>query len=198
MRRDRRPQAERLLSAGISAFVLGMAVCIAIEPAGLRLDFGISYYGTRLATVAPFSAGILGFALAGWLSARAIADQAPDLVTWSLQAFSVLLVGVVLTPYSAGPLFDAAHTWIGSIAFVIALGETVFIVVDASWRADAVVLLCVMLVAGWLCAHWVPMRHGWLIEAQFVYLGCWAIALTGYLRRLGVTVLELGAATTSG
>lgn len=168
----------RLLLLGAGAFLASIVVCIALDPDGLRLDFGLSYYGTRWSTVIPFALGSLAVAVSLWLAAGHSADVAPPLLRRSLQVFAVLLVGVIATPYNAGSLVDVAHTVIGAAAFVIALGQTAWITWRTRWRVDNVLALVVLVVAGVLCALWVPSRHGWLIEAQLVYLVCWLRTIT--------------------
>ena len=62
--------ARQRFLAGSLAFALGLFVCVVIKPDGLRLDFGISYYGNFAVTVVPYTIGLIATAIALWSSAR--------------------------------------------------------------------------------------------------------------------------------
>lgn len=115
-----------LVATGQACFLTMMASCLAIEPSEIALKRGLSFYGTHLSTVVPYS---LGFALCVGLTAAGIrrlspVDASATRLRVGLAALSGMMALIPLTPYSIDLVFDYLHIGITSIVFTsgLALG----------------------------------------------------------------------------
>ena len=175
------------LLIGIWLFAAAITLCVLLQPQGLRLDFGLSYYGSQPLTVLPFALGVGGGALLLWSSAG---FELPGFLRRTMRLFAICLVGVLLTPYRAGPVFDDLHTAIGSLAFLLALLQVAWIAARYRPRGVHLLDLALQLVAGVACALWVPTKTGYLLEAQLVFLAAWANSMLRIVDRPAAAAAE--------
>lgn len=112
-----------LLLCGQLCFLVMMMCCLAIEPSALALKRGLSYCGTHVGTVVPYS---LGFALCVSLTAAAVArirggSKSLRRLRVALGAIAALLAAIPLTPYSLDLVFDWLHIGLTTALFALAL-----------------------------------------------------------------------------
>lgn len=148
---------------------LGLLVCIFIKPEGLAANTGISYYGTFLKTVLPYTAGILGGSYYSYRFAQSIHGQSLALVRNSMIAISILSIGIVITPYSINSFLDWAHTTFGTFIFVLELIISAWITVKAKFSSSMVTLWLIELICGIAAAIYTPPPHGFLIQSQILF-----------------------------
>lgn len=149
--------------------VVGLGVCIALKPAGLAANDGVSYYGTFGATFAPFALAILGPAVCALLIARQTTK--PDLwpLRFSLIFFALLAAIITFTPYTVSTFMDWTHTIAGSLLFALQLALSFWLAAKLHWEVWTLLLACLELTAGIVCAVYVLPAHGFLIQAQIVF-----------------------------
>ena len=152
-----------------------LVIAILVRPSGLVANSGVSYYGIYLGTVVPYSIALLGAAFATWRSASELAE--PNWVTRGLKLMSICLVGIVLTPYSFGVIFDRTHTSLGALLFIVQLVVSGRIAFQLDGRVANIVLWLVELGAGIVSALYVFPSHGYLIESQIVFQVAFAAIL---------------------
>lgn len=159
----------------------GMLPCVALRPAGLGANDGISYYGIHPLTVAPYAVAIGGSALFTRRALRALAPglPAPAYVARMADGLALMSGGVVLTPYSANALFDWAHTLLGTVVFFCQLVLAVQLLAWSGGDGWIAWLLAAQFTAGVIAAIYVLPEDGFLIQAQLGF----QLAFGGLLAR---------------
>lgn len=145
----------------------GMTACVLVRPYGLRVNDGMSYYGTFKSTVLPYGIALLS---ATWLLA-AISRRNhhyPGWIRWAFEGFSILIVGILLTPYTLGTLLNVIHTTLGSILFAGQLVTTGALALQRKQRTLSIIWLLELL-AGIMCAVYVLPAKGYLFEWQLAF-----------------------------
>lgn len=146
----------------------GLLVCIALLPAGLHTNDGISYYGIFERTLIPYTLALGGAAYFAWLAADKLTRPELRYVRFSLFLYTLLVVGIMLTPYSLGRWFDYLHTTFGSALFSLQLLLSFWLV----WRLRtwwAWALAVVELVAGIFSAAYLSPKTGLLLQSQLLF-----------------------------
>jgi lipid-A-disaccharide synthase-like uncharacterized protein len=157
----------------------GVLGCVVLLPGGLSANNGISYYGVHLLTVPVLAVALLsaaGYTRRG-LRLLAPVTPGPDFLRRSADAFAVLLVGILLTPYTVGMVMDWTHRGIGSALFVLQLVLGARLV---GWTRDAVAAAFwgVQLLGGVASAVYVLRAQGYELETQTLFqLGFGALVL---------------------
>lgn len=146
---------------------LWLGIAALVRPAGLWTNSGVSYYGTFLATVAPYTIALLGVAYWNW-RASAQLTSLMWLGRW-LRVISICLIGIVITPYTLGRIFDDTHTTLGAILFMIQLIVSGWIAFRTHRRLTTIGLWSIELAAGIVSAIYVYRPDGYLIESQIVF-----------------------------
>lgn len=129
-RSPRAARAVRYVTYSQIAFFGMVAICIVLIPRPATGNLGLSFYGTRHATVVLYTAGLL---LSGYFLIKAAHALPQDtrtlrLVTEALLALGILVVGVCLTPYSLDMLFDRAHIATSTVLFLVELWLAIWLV----------------------------------------------------------------------
>jgi hypothetical protein len=156
---------------------IGMLFCIVIKPKGLAANSGISYYGTFLKTVVPYTAGILGSAYFSYRLARTLRSSSLALAQSILVVISILSIGIVLTPYSINAILNWAHTILGSIIFVLQLVLSGWIIKNLNFNSSMLILWLLEIGCGILAAIYIRPPHGFLIQSQLLFQLLFAIIL---------------------
>jgi hypothetical protein len=160
-----------VLGATLAVFLCSMAVCGALDPTGLSINEGSSYYGTRLATAPPY-------AIAMWTIALGLRVASSRAVVRHEQIFlraTAGLVGlIVFIPYSWSVGFNVVHVFVGSSAFTLAMALLVLRARRSRTSGGATVVgrvtVAVALAAWVLSGWWIFHAQGHLIWAQVVFL----------------------------
>lgn len=171
---------------GQGCFLAMMACCLAIRPSALAVKRGLSYYGTHVETVVPYSVGfVLCVSLTGLAVARMRADSSPlRSLRLALVGILALLAAIPLTPYDLDLVFDWLH--LGFTAALFSLALVVGLWVGVRLPDDRVVraLLCVQAAGG---AFVLSSQVGLLdlmIPSQFLFQGAFALLVVRALRLL--------------
>jgi hypothetical protein len=100
-----------------------MACCLAIRPSALAVKRGLSYYGTHVETVIPYTVGFaLCVSLTGLAVVRMRADSRPlRSLRLGLVGILALLVAIPMTPYDLDLVFDWLHLGFTTALFGLAL-----------------------------------------------------------------------------
>jgi hypothetical protein len=154
----------------------GLLACILVRPEGLGTNNGISYYGTRWPTFAPYAFALLGVGFFTRRALRAIApvlpgDRARPRLDLTLMAdwFLAMVTGVALTPYTFGTLFDWAHTIISTLLFLYQVVLSVQLVRWTDGGTPSLLFLLLELVGGVIAARYVLPKDGYLLHGQVVF-----------------------------
>jgi hypothetical protein len=148
---------------------VSMLVCIVIKPRGLAANAGISYYGTFLKTVVPYTAGILGGAYFSYRLAKTLPKASFKYVRKAFIAISILSIGIVLTPYSINAALDWTHTISGSIIFVLELAISGWVIKSFEYDSKMLTLWLLEFCCGVLAAIYTRPPHGFLIQSQLLF-----------------------------
>lgn len=159
-------------------FYFCIATCLLIRPHGLIADNGISYYGTFLNTVFPYSLGILGAAYFFYRSAQ----EAAYPIKLCLKICSYFMVGVCLTPYTINNFFNWAHIAVSSAVFVVELLLGLWLVVKPKYSAYVMLFWLLMLLSGIASAIYLLPSKGYLLETQLLYQASFGLLVLSYLR----------------
>jgi hypothetical protein len=178
--------AARFVVCGQVCFVAMMGCCLAIHPSRVAVKRGLSYYGTHLDTIVPYS---VGFILCAAFTALAVSRMQRDaLHVRRLRAFLIviltLLVAILFTPYSVDLIFDWLH--IGLSAFLF--GVTI---VAGIWLALRVVgglvghgLLGAQVAGGGLSLAAQLGALDYMIPSQFLFQTAFSILLVRALQHM--------------
>jgi hypothetical protein len=117
---------------GQVAFVVLMALCIAMRPSREALERGLSFYGNDLDTGIPFglaivTSGVLTCVALRRLRPRAGCDTCFQRGTAAIVALTLL---IPFTPYRVSLILDYVHVALTSVVFTAALGFGIWI----AWR----------------------------------------------------------------
>lgn len=114
----------------VSFFSL-LIVCFVLEPTVITSNLGISFYGNHRLTVVPYLLGLLLTSYFIIKAARAMprTSRAFNAMAEALIALGLLIIGVLMTPYSVTTLFDRAHVLASGILFVVELALATWLVV---------------------------------------------------------------------
>ncbi len=126
---------EKLMAADL--FIFGTMVIVEVVwPTGHVDAYGMSFYMTHVRTFIPLATG---FGIAVALLFRAASDLPPTgatlMVRRSLQAMAVLLIGILITPYTWGTFFNWAHMTLAAMLFVIQIGLSFWLV---EWHVSTI------------------------------------------------------------
>jgi len=106
--------------AGLVGFFLCLFASVAIEPAGLWVNHGFSFYGDLPVTKPLYWLGFFLCITCLLLSSLSLPARMPFLVVrMGLQVIALLLVGVVVTTVPNSPAYDQVHHIIGVVLFIM-------------------------------------------------------------------------------
>lgn len=156
------------IQTALIAFFVLLLICIAIRPTGLIANSGISYYGVYGNTLIPYSLAFLAFSTATWKSATIIKKETKfdRYVRWALQVFTVLFLGILLTPHT---LLPGEHVFFGSTLFALQLGLGAMLVflVKRDWVNSA--LLATAFLSGLSSLIFLNTTQGYMIQTQVIF-----------------------------
>jgi len=169
-----------LLLAGQQICLLGgLAVCVALRPAGLAANDGISYYSGYADTFPFYMFSLLGTGLFSYLAARLLTKPELRPLRYGLSAFAVLVAAIAFTPFFVSIYVDLAHTLVSIFMFVVQLALSIWLLVRLRWSAWAIIFICLETIAGIVSVMYVLPSEGFLIQGQVAFQVAFA-ALLGY------------------
>jgi hypothetical protein len=148
---------------------LGLLICIFIKPKGLGANAGISYYGTFLRTVLPYTVGILGGSYYCYRFAQSLLDRSLAFVRNSMITISIMSIGIVLTPYSINSTLDWMHTTFGTIIFILELIISAWVIIKLKFNSNMLMLWIIELICGIAAAIYTLPPQGFLIQSQILF-----------------------------
>jgi hypothetical protein len=100
-----------------------LLICALLDPQVVVKNEGISYFGNHWITLLPFA---IGMGIASYFVYRAayllpLRNARQHLIKEALTTISILLVGVVVTPFSINTFLNACHTLISGALFILEL-----------------------------------------------------------------------------
>lgn len=115
---------------GQIALWLSLLVSALLLPGIVSANSGISNFGVHARTILPYG---LGFLLCGYLTLMAAhsikrEDNVTTTLSRALFLLSLLLLGILLTPYSVNRLFDWSHMAVGGLLFMFELAFAAWLV----------------------------------------------------------------------
>ncbi len=153
---------------GLVTGLLLLALCIAIRPAGLAANDGISYFGGYINTAIPYSLAFLAIACSYWGATNKLHSKMlhRKFIIISLRFMAILLVGLVVTPHQ---IVNPIHTAIGSILFFYQLVLSIWLIAKVYFTWQTLVLVLIEFLSGVAAFYYLPLSHGLLLQAQIVF-----------------------------
>ena len=161
-------RAKQLFIYGQLCFYVGLLICVIVKPQGLTIDNGFSYYGILGATIFPYCFALLGSAYFCWLSARELTRKT-WLIYYALRAASILLVGIAITPYTAGRISTNLHETFGGVLFSLQLILSGWFVFRLRFELLTTTLTLLEFAAGIASLIYLAPKHGYLLESQTIF-----------------------------
>jgi len=178
-------QGVRDILLGQLCLYFGLTVCVVLKPAGLSVNDGISYFGIYRETFLPYAFGLLG---AAYFTVRAVAQLPAEmaLLRQALKVYTLLIVGVVITPYVVSTPIDHLHIAFGSALFSLQLLLSCWLIWQLHHVWWGIALTLVELVSGIAAAVYLRPAHGLLLQSQVVFQLAFGTLLVLSLQRLEV------------
>ncbi len=135
---------------------------------GLAVNAGISYYGLYRETLLPYAAALLG---AAYFALRAIDALPPDekILRLALKTYALLIVGLVITPYTVSTWLNYLHIVCGTALFSLQLLLSCWVAWKLRYIWWSIGLLLVELASGIAAAHYLNLTHGFLLQSQLTF-----------------------------
>ncbi|MEU6783787.1 hypothetical protein ABZ912_31715 [Nonomuraea angiospora] len=171
------------LVKGQACLLSGLTVCLVIMPGCLSFNCGMSDFGVHWRTVVPYAVGFLGTALYTRRALRAAAPALPSprFVAVAGDSFAVLLVGILLTPYTLGSGVHWVHRSFGAALF---LHELVLAVRMVSWASAGAALVGLQVASGVASGVSVVLAEGPLVVGQAVFQLAFGLVMIRTVRLL--------------
>ncbi|MGA3150147.1 MAG: hypothetical protein ABSD10_00805 [Candidatus Saccharimonadales bacterium] len=175
----------RYLAYSQAVFFAAVLLCIAIAPASLAANTGLSYFGVREKTVLIYGIGLI---LSAYFILKALrfAPKVPGMwpVTRGLRLLPPLMAGVAITPYSIDNWFDWIHHALGITLFSLQLLIAIWLVARSFRDWLNWLLLAAQFAGGIISLIYLAPSHGLLIQGQLIFQAAFGILLFRNLLRL--------------
>ncbi len=141
-------KAVRYLLYSQASFLFFICFCIALEPNSFLHNAPASYYGTLARTILPYAAGMLSavyFLFKAWQGL----DDRPKLrvIKASIGIIALLMLGLLVIPYSVNALFFDIHRILAIALLVIVLVVSIYIVGFVDRRPRNLLIISFELIA---------------------------------------------------
>lgn len=159
-------------------FYATIAVCIALAPASLGDNSGLSYFGRHWLTVVPFGLGLLVAAYYIYSAAQQIRrSEAWRNLHHGLMIIAPGMVGIVIAPSISW--VDAIHRIFGSVVFVTQLLLSFWLVGQVRKDLPNGLLIGLQLAGGIIALIYLSPAQGFSIQGQIIF----QLAFSGILLR---------------
>lgn len=158
--------AARYVIYGQACFYTGLLICVILKPQGLTANGGISYYGVYRETILPYVLALLGPAYFLIKTAELYTESSQKLIRYTLTAFGLLTIGVLITPDS---LIDGIHRAFGIPLFSFQLLFSLWLVLRLDYKPLAILLAAMEFAGGLFSLIWLSPIHGWSFESQVIF-----------------------------
>lgn len=150
--------------------LIGILICIWLEPAGLGTNDGISYYGTHRQTIFPYVVGLGSYGLFYLAASSSLPKSRPFLFTrYMFRLFALLTMGVMATPYVMGPYIDEVHITLGTVLFASQFLMGIRLVFFVYRDRLNLLLFCLQLASGLLAGVYFIEPHGLLLQSEVLF-----------------------------
>lgn len=171
---------------GLLIFFACLMVCILIRPHAFVINQRISFYGTLLKTIIPYT---IGLTAAIWTFYRIAIALTPlkklKRVRRLLLIVTICITGILITPDSFGPIMDHFHVMFGALLFISEIMASVLV----SIRLESVVswvFTGLLVVAGVYCLasleNWFGIESWGEVAFQFIFASVMLHALRDLIR----------------
>ncbi len=148
---------------------LGIIICIIIRPKGLRVDNGISYYGTHLNTLAAYTISLAGSAFIAILAAIKYIKKDYDSIRSFLFILFPLTLTIILFPYNINSTYKTIHEYSGILIFIIQIIISLIILFKIYRDRFNIFLFIIQILGGLISAYYLLPSQGFLIQGQLLF-----------------------------
>ena len=135
---------------------MALACCVGLVHDYASENAGISYYPVHHRTIALAIIGYIAGAIGLWLASSIFREGGLGALVWvGTRAVAVMLVLLLLTPYTGGPFLNWAHMAVGVVGALVQLAIS-FTLLRRQWSRGAAVGFAVQLLGGVLGALSLP------------------------------------------
>ncbi|HUC86873.1 MAG TPA: hypothetical protein VMR75_00905 [Candidatus Saccharimonadales bacterium] len=167
----------RSVGLGFGLFFLLLGVCMLLLPQGIKVNEGLSYYGTHSLTVVPYGLAFFALCFGTWRASNILSRGAKQLrfAIFSARLIVILMLGVLLTPNTVNFTFEQLHVIVGSLVFVVQVILGFWFAVKLRTNFITWVLLLVQLFCMAVAYEFLTTLDGYLIAGQFGFQLAFAI-----------------------
>lgn len=149
-------QTFRVLLVTQAIFFAALAWCVILVHGDGVQDGGISYYGVHGRTIGFAIVGYLAAAIGLWRASGMFRDGGLDPLVWvGVRIVAVMLVLLLLTPYTGGTFLNWAHMTTGALGALVQLAMS-YALVRRFRVFSAIAAFTVQLIGGILAALSLP------------------------------------------
>jgi hypothetical protein len=170
--------ALRLVLTTQALFFVALAWCVILVHDHVAQNAGISYYGVHHGTVVIAVVGYVAAAIGLWRTSTLFRIGRLDPLIWlGLRVVAVVLILLLVTPYSGGPFLNWTHMTIGVFGALVQLAISITLLRRYGSLA-AILGFSIQLAGGILGALSLPnWRFEYLLYSEILFqLGfCWCL-----------------------
>ena len=165
----------RYLVYGQLCFFVGFVICFLIRPIGLTNNAGLSFYGTMTITLVPYLIALLGPAFYFLRFALDLDVEELAIIKYAFISYAFFILGLSITPYTAGRYIADAHLTCGSILFSLQLLLSFWFIYRLHFVTWAIALTTLEFFAGLISFIYLSPKQGYLTETQFIFQICFSV-----------------------
>jgi len=148
---------------------LGIIICIIIRPKGLKVDNGISYYGTHINTLVFYIISLAGSAFIAILAAIKYIKKEYESIRSFLFILFPLTLAIILFPYNVNSTYRIIHEYSGILIFLIQLIISIVILFKIYRDRFNIFLFIIQILGGLISAYYLAPSQGFLIQGQLLF-----------------------------
>lgn len=154
-----------------------LLLCIVLQPAGLSVNNGFSYYGIYGLTLIPYAIALVTYSLVFWQIAHEFKDYMRGFFYKAFRLLPLLLIGILLTPYTR---FELIHNLLAASLFFCQLLISFLIVRIIFSDKITTALLTIQFISGFFALYFMEKPEGWVLQSQAIF----QVAFMGILLRI--------------
>jgi len=174
----------RYILIGQVGLFISLIICALLIRSQNVISDGISYFGVHRKTIIPYAAGIIFCSLSVIKATTYITIDSLQVLKRALQTVSVLLIGLLLTPYTINTFFNWAHMTVGTLIFLIEMAISIWIVIMTDRDYFYIVLFLIQFTSGVVALLSLIGTVNLLFYGQFIYQIAFAFLLYNALPRV--------------
>lgn len=154
-----------------------LVFCIVIDPIGLHINKGFSYYGTMAKTLLPYTISLILMSILIYPHKNKYKFYLNNI----FKTISLLYLLLIIFPYSISNVFNTIHISIGSSLFALQLISSLFIYFYLKNRSFLYSFL-ILLIFGICCGLFIIYPKGYLIQFQVLYQITFLITYLNFIK----------------